>query len=471
MDVEIDQLLALSAEELGDALASWPEGQWFERKSGRIQAKDLAIPLVAFANAEGGHVVVGIHSGEVDGVIPSRLNDLLQASMDFTRPPVRAHPVVRSVRLSTGELGELLVLSVDPGEGVHELTNGDCYLRVGDESRKLTFAQRQELHFDRGQPPYDGTVVDGVGVTQIASSSMSQSWSDALGARSAPSLMQARGLIRDEAVTVAAYLLFADHPQDRFPQALVRILRFEESERGTGRRLALDDSADIRCEGSIPMVIHDAADAIEKLLPKRRALASSGRFEAVSIVPRDAWLEGLVNAVVHRSYSMAGDHIRVQIFPDRIEIESPGRFPGIVDPSRPELITRYARNPRISRVCTDLRIAQEMGEGIQRIFDEMRLRGLVDPVYRQTSGSVQLTLSSADAISREVRNTLPRGTMATLDALRRATRPLGTAEIVELVGDASRPTVLRRLNALRDHGLVLWEGKSAKDPRATWRVV
>jgi len=41
-------------------------------------------------------------------------------------------------------------------------------------------------------------------------------------------------------------------------------------------------------------------------------------------VPEDAWLEGVVNAAVHRSYSLAGSHIRVEIFSDRIEIQSPG---------------------------------------------------------------------------------------------------------------------------------------------------
>jgi ATP-dependent DNA helicase RecG len=111
-----------------------------------------------------------------------------------------------------------------------------------------------------------------------------------------------------------------------------------------------------------------------------------GLFEAQPIVPRDAWLEGVVNAVIHRSYSLAGDHIRVEIYPDRVEIESPGRFPGLANPASPLLISRFARNPRIARVCADLRIGQELGEGIKRIFEEMRRVGLTDPVYKQGGG-------------------------------------------------------------------------------------
>jgi len=186
-------------------------------------------------------------------------------------------------------------------------------------------------------------------------------------------------------------------------------------------------------------------------------------------VPRDAWLEGLVNAVIHRSYSAAGDHIRVEIYPDRIEIESPGRFPGLLDPRHPIEIGRYARNPRIARVGTDLRIGQELGEGIKRIFDEMRLRGLTDPAYTQTSGSVRLVLDSAHRIGPDIAARLPKGALALLDILREVGRPLGTGQVVDLSG-RSRPTITKQLAALREQELVHWDGRSDKDPRATWSL-
>jgi ATP-dependent DNA helicase RecG len=81
-------------------------------------------------------------------------------------------------------------------------------------------------------------------------------------------------------------------------------------ERGTGSRLGLEDSSDIRIDGPIPHVVEQATQVIDELVLRRRLLAASGRFEAVPVVPRDVWLEGLVNAVIHRSYSLSGDHIR-----------------------------------------------------------------------------------------------------------------------------------------------------------------
>ena len=461
---EVDQALARPVDEALATLATLPEGQWYERKSGRISARELAVPLVAFANAEGGCVAVGFHSGGVDGMSAKRLNDVRQAAQDFTQPVVRTHSQV----LTSTDGNSVLLLRVDPGDRVHETTSGDCYLRVGDESRKLGFAQRQELEYDRGGMPFDGTPVDAT-IDDLDPSQVS-AYQEAIGSSSVESMLRARGLVtRDGRLTVAAYLLFAERPQDVFPNAHVRVLRYRDTERGTGSGLTLEDAADTRCEGSIPQQISDAASRIASLLPARRALGPSGRFEPMPVVPRDAWLEGLVNAVIHRSYSMAGAHIRVEIFPNRLEIVSPGRFPGLVDPSRPLDISRYARNPRLARVCSDLGIAQELGEGIRRIFDEMRAKGLTDPLYTQTAASVRLTLFFSDALPVEVRESLPMGALKVLDLLRRASRPLGTGQIADAVG-VTRPTASRNLQRLQDAGLVIWEGQSAKDPRAAWRL-
>lgn len=461
---EVDQALASPNGTAIAKLVNLREGQWFERKSGRIMAKDLAVPLVAFANAEGGTVVVGISSGDVDGVSASQANHLRQAAQDFTNPPVRVH----TSELEDPETGKaVMLLRVEPGEQVHETVRGECFLRIGDESRKLSFAQRQELEFDRGRAPFDGTAVDtppsALDADQVGS------YQRAIGSTTPDLMFNARSLLtHDRRLTVAGLLLFSAHPQELFPSAYVRVLKYTDLERGSGAGFTLADDGDVRCEGSIPQQILTASAVIDDLMPKRRALRD-GRFSGAPIIPRDAWLEGLVNAVVHRSYSMSGDHIRVEIFPDRVEITSPGRFPGLADPTNPLSISRHARNPRIARVCSDLGITQELGEGIRRIFAEMRQLGLTDPLYAQSAAAVRLTLSAANAVPVELRNTLPRGALNALDRLRTSGRPLGTGQVAELL-DVARPTAGRYLQALQQAGLVIWEGESPKDPRATWQV-
>lgn len=461
---DVDRVLAQPPNEAIEHLVSLPEDQWFERKSGRISTRDLAVPLVALANAEGGYVAVGIRDGMVDGVTATHLNALRQTAQDFTTPVVRC----TATELATKDHRVVLVLRVDPGERVHETTRGDVYLRVGDESRRLGYAQRRELEYDRGSAPFDGTAVE----AEVEDLDLQQvsDYQQSIGAQSPEGMLAARDLLtRDGRLTVAGWLLFADRPQSLFPSAVVRVLRYADAERGTGAAMSLYEGGDIRCEGSIPAQITSAAQVIEEWVPRVQALAPSGRFEPRPIIPRDVWLEGLVNAVLHRSYSMSGDHVRVEIFPNRIEIENPGRFPGLADPAKPLSISRYARNPRIVRVCSDLGIARELGEGIKRIFGEMRKLGLADPIYSQTSGSVRLVLSSADALPEDVRASLPKAARKVLDTLRLEGRPLSTGQIAELAG-VTRPTASRHLQSLRELGLVAWDGQGPKDPRASWTL-
>ena len=464
---EVDRALEAPAERLGDALAGIAEGQYYERKSGRISAKDLAVPLVALANAEGGVVVVGLHDGEVDGVASAKVNDLRQAAMDHTAPPVRCAMDEVAVPVDDDDR-TLLVIRVEPSETMHSMTNGTVYLRVGDESRKLSLAQKQELAYDRGAASYEASPV-ALDVSDLDQVQL-QNYQTALGSSSVDTMLHARDLIdRRGRVTAAACLLFDARPQREFPNAVVRVLRYGGTERGVGSAMTLEDGADIRLEGSIPQQIQATAQAVEELMPKWRQLTDAGLFEPLPRIPRDAWLEGIVNAVVHRSYSMMGDHIRVEIFPNRVEITSPGRFPGIVDPTKPLEIDRYARNPRIARVCSDLGITRELGEGIRRMFGEMRGRGLVDPVYSQTAGAVRLVLLASDALPSQVLARLSRSARGILDVMRQVQKPMGTGEIADLAG-VTRMTATRALAALRDEGLVVWEGNSRKDPRATWSL-
>ena len=187
---EVDQILALPPAEAINQLSAAPESQWFERKSGRIQAKDLAVALVALANAEGGCIVVGLEAGSVRAADPARANDLRQAAMGWTIPTVR---VRIDEFLVPGDSEALLIFRVDPGERVHELRTGECYLRVGDESRKLSFAQRQELEYDRCVASSDGTPA-GISMTRPSKMQL-EHYRAAIGSATPRDMLHARGLL------------------------------------------------------------------------------------------------------------------------------------------------------------------------------------------------------------------------------------------------------------------------------------
>jgi ATP-dependent DNA helicase RecG len=463
--VDVESALNSPPEEVGSLLAGVPEDQWLERKSSRIAPRELANALIGFVNADGGTVVVGIDDGEIEGVAANaeRLNAQLQANVDFCVPPVRAQNRLVDCIDRAGEPSRLLVIEIEPGDAVHANQKDEVFLRVGDENRRLSFVQRRELLYDKGQANYE-TGLSGASLNTV-DQPLLDGYAVAAGAPDPVRLLHARGLARNSELTIAGCLLFSELPQTWLPEAFIRVLRYKGRERGSGARQQLVE--DIRLEGPIPTQLAGAREEVERLQPTRRALGESGVFEDIPLVPVDAWLEGIVNAAVHRSYSMVGDHIRVEIFDDRIEISSPGRFPGLIDLSHPLETTRFARNPRIARVCADLSLGQELGEGIRRMFEEMRHAGLTDPIYRQTSGSVELQLL-AEPVDRKLEERLPEHARAIASALRSSGR-MSTGEVREALG-ISRPIAQRELNALRDAGVIEWVGKSKKDPRAYWHL-
>ena len=214
---EVDAALAAAPAEVGARLLALTEDQWFDRKSAAIAPKDLATALVAFANAEGGIVVVGASNGQVRGLVDARkkINNLRQASVNFTVPPVRVR--VREIECvnDDGDPDVLLAVHVDVGERVHELTNGECYLRVGDSSHKLSYVQRQELEFDKGQAQFDGYTAAGASLDDLDSSLVNNYRSRTGASGTTEALLGARGLLdRRGGLTNAAYLLFGQHLQD-----------------------------------------------------------------------------------------------------------------------------------------------------------------------------------------------------------------------------------------------------------------
>lgn len=212
---EVDAALAAGVAERAQRLLGIEEDQWFDRKSIRLRSRDLAPHLVAFANAEGGTLVIGLSRGTAEDVDArgDQLNELRQSSIDFTDPPVRMTCEAVDV-VSAGEPNHLLIVRVAPGERVHRTKSGECYLRIGDKSRKLTFTQERELLYDRGQTQYDGEAAHGVTHEDLNDDLLHQ-FGDVVGIQGYDRLLQARSLVtRAGELTHAAYLLFGRRPQD-----------------------------------------------------------------------------------------------------------------------------------------------------------------------------------------------------------------------------------------------------------------
>jgi len=468
-DAGIRELRLLSDDQAIDFLVNQKEDQWLERISARTQARTLGDLLVGFANAEGGLIATGIHDGKVEGVSSgNRANDWRQAAMDFTRPPVRHSFELLPCLNADGEDDEIVVIEVEASERVHETAKGETFLRVGDENRRLGLLETQELRYDKGESAYDGSAVEGTSL-EDADEELTDRYLDSVRASTGrEAVLGARGLTNDGGgqlrLSVAGLMVLGKSPQIHLPEATLRVLRYQGSSRETGVRANVIH--DERLEGPIPRQLEAVRRQIDQMLPKAIRLGGEGRFVDQSVIPEAVWLEAIVNAATHRSYSIGGDHIRVEIFDDRLEVESPGRLPGLVrlDNIRS---SRFARNPRIARALSDLGFGRELGEGVDRMFEEMSRAGLPDPVYSELSGSVRVTLL-ADPLAARITERLPAGSERFAEFLVRKDR-VTTPQAAELFG-VSRPTALKYLRVLRDAELLDHVGSSLKDRRGYWRL-
>ena len=448
-------------------MAARDENQWFERKGSRITARDLGDALVGFANAEGGTIMLGVtDDGRIEGADGSRINEWRQAAQRFTDPPVRHAFRVLPCTNAAGEASEIAVIEIEPAEHPHANAKGETFLRIGDATHRLGPAEAQELRYDKGEAAFDGRMSDAG--EDALDGALTERYVAVTGTSSRTRALTARGLAveRDGALraTNAGLLLLGSQPQLRHPEAYVRVLLHEGRGLETGARANVIE--DRRVEGPIMRQIDEARAVIGEWLPRAIRLGEGGRFRPETIIPRDAWTEALVNAVTHRSYSLGGDHVRVSLFPDCVEVESPGRLPGLV---RIENIrrTRFARNPRIARALGDLGYGRELGEGVNRMFEEMQRAGLPAPLYEQGPASVRLTLR-ADPLSARILERLPSGSGRFAEHLTQRQR-VTTTEAVDLFA-RSRPTALRYLRRLERAGLIERVG-STHDPTAYWRLV
>jgi ATP-dependent DNA helicase RecG len=466
----IQQLQLLPEDQRVPALRKRPESQWFDRKSARVKPRELADAMVAFANAEGGLIAVGIWGGAIEGMGPDeRLhNGWRQAGRDFARPPVPAHFEVVPCINERGDADRLLIIEIDASEHVHENVRGEVLLRIGDENRRLGPMEVQELHYDKGGTFFDGTPAPGAAGDDLDPNLIDRFLRSVGGRQRPDDALLARGLLvrsRGQLLpTVAGILTLGSDPQRFLPEARVRLLRYQGSVRETGERSNV--VSDVQGDGALRDQILFARRTLRRWLGAAIRLGPSGRFRRTTLIPEKVWLEAIVNAVVHRSYSVGGDHIRVSLFADRLEVESPGRLPGLV---RIETIrsTRFARNPRVARAVLEFGFGRELGEGVDRMFEDMEQAGLPDPVYRQGPASVTVALLM-DPIGARMRRLLPQGSERFVEFVL-GTERVTTAQAKELLG-VSVNTARRYLAALADAGYLQHESKSARDPHGYWRL-
>lgn len=386
-----------------DYIVSEPENKWFDRKSYKVKASALAPIISAFANADGGTIVIGIadKTKEIEGINRKGqdcINDLITAPKDVCIPMPQYKDEYLQVVNKEGRSDRLLLLHIEPSpEQIIRTSNGETYLRVADRTKELKGDDLRNLEYSKNVRHYEDECHPDATIEDL-DVQLLETYREKLHAKdlSYDQLLLARGFLKQQGgikkLTNAAVLLFSKNILQFYPNCRIRFIRYDGTKARTGVDINIE--RDYNIELPILKIIQVAKDFISSQLREFTALdPTSGKFQIVPEYPEFAWLEGIVNAVTHREYAMTGRYILVSMYDDRLEIESPGKLPNIVTVDNIRE-TRYSRNPRISRLLTDFGWVRELNEGVKRIYTDMENFFLDDPIYTEPEQSVRLVLKN-----------------------------------------------------------------------------
>ena len=398
-----------------EEVLAFEEMQIFDRKSVKIEPKALAIPLIAFANADGGTIAIGISDSErrIEGTDYEikKVNELLTVPYEFCEPsiPVRIEKV--PCKDSLGRDNHVILMHIEPSLAVHANQADEAFVRVGDKSKKLSFEERTQLMYDKGERYFEDKAVQEATIEDI-DMSLVASYIDKIGYSKSPIeyLKENKGFIKEKngqaQINGAAILLFGKNPQMFFSRARIRFIRYEGTEEKFGAQMNV--IKDVIFEGTILKMIEDCIAYLDTQIKEKTYLGKDGLFVTEEEYPKFVRQEIIVNAVTHRSYSISGTDIQVKMFDDRIVVESPGKLPGLV---RTDNIrhTHFSRNPRIAEFLKAYNFVKEYGEGVNRMCNELEKAGLRNPEYRCNAFMLQTIIRNTKLVDENKKSAIEVG--------------------------------------------------------------
>jgi ATP-dependent DNA helicase RecG len=421
----------------------------------------LAETMVAFANADGGTLYVGVDErGRPTGeVYPEDFDVVVHQAEQRCRPPI---PVEWQ---QTEARGGAFVFTghIRRSPELHALDDGRVLVRTGDENRPLSGDQVRQLATTRSAGDYEAEPVPGAERSDLDEDLLEEfveKWVERQGrplTRSLNELLKAQGWLTPKGQpTVAGILLFGKSPQIFVPRSGLTFVRFEGTEmRGEGGAPGYGRRAEV--DGPLPRIIKRTWEIIQEEIQVGAVVRDLEREEKWRYPPT-AIREALVNAVAHRDYRLRGRAIEVRIFTDRLEVSSPGGLPGFITVDN-IIDEHFSRNPRVVNGLFQWGYIEELGLGVDLMIEEMVNAGHEPPQFHETPFSFTVTFRSARPRRprRGQRLSMNERQAKALDYVQKNGR-ITNGEYQELCPDVSSETLRLDLVDLVEKGVLLKVG-------------
>lgn len=446
-------------------LAIRPEDHFFDRKAAEIKGAKLQKIAVAFANADGGEAYVGI-ADEKDEPDPTKrwsgaknIEDYNQHIQALTEVQP-ALPMDITFLKADEKPHYVLRIQIEKSQSVHKTSDGTVYERKGAQSLPVNDPARiTALSFAKGAVSYEDYSLDNAIAEDVVDSPwISEFLADYSPATDPLELALNKNLIDRKTFKpkVAGVLLFSADPSSLMPKKCsVRIVRYETKEEDPERdHLGPIESV----EGPLYQLIHKTVDRVTQIMSSINVWTTDGP-KAMAYPPETLW-EIVVNALIHRDYSMSDD-VQIQIFDNRIEVLSPGRLPAFVNRDN-ILDVRYARNPRIVGMLSRYKNPpnKDIGEGLNTAFQKMKEWRLRNPEIIDEGNYVRVLIPHAPLATPQ-------------DAIMEFLNKQGTItnrQARDITGIKSENAVKSEFYKLKEAGLIEMIPE-LKGNKAAWRMV
>lgn len=349
------------------------EGEGYKIEFKENLNTDLNKELVAFANASGGTIFIGIRDDKtISGI---QINDDLKSQIQN-----KANSCDAPVQIQLEQFKNILIVNVEEGKRKpHRCTNG-FYLRVGPNSQKMTTNQIIEFIQSEGKVRFDEL--------QNSECNFNISFSKKLLDRYLQlatiskttddlSILKNLSVVDNEKGETkfrnSGALFFTETPIQFIPQAIIVCASYNGNEK-------IDISDRKEFKGDLISNIEDSINFVRSHLKVKIKIEGSRR-EEVPEIPIVALREAIVNAVAHRDYFEKGANIMIEIFNDRVVFTNPGGLPKGFPKGGFGTIS-LSRNPTIASLLLRAKYIEKMGTGINRIKKSFADNNLPEPIFK-----------------------------------------------------------------------------------------
>ena len=369
---------------------------WIHAKDMRERISLAVDELVAFANAKGGTVYLGVEDdGTVTGCNKYDAQRIMESIYDRTRPAL-----FTEIEVIHYEGKDVLAIKVERDGMTYATSDGRCLKRLGKNSKPYYPDEMSNKYASIQSPDFSGQIladstIEDINVLEIYNLKEKLKVRDprsSLPELEDMSFLRDLGLIKEDGgvdrLTIAGLLFVGKETAINrlLPQAEVIYLHYS-----TDNMEEYDSRLDLK--QPIISVIERLTEKIQNTNKIVNVQVGLFRLE-VEDFSEKVFQEALLNALSHRDYLNMGA-VYVKHYPDRIVIENPGAFPEGVNEKNIITHPSTPRNKLIAETLQRLKYVQRTGQGVDIIFREMISSGKPYPQYYAYSEAVSLTIFSA----------------------------------------------------------------------------